>query len=333
MSNFQTRYLAQSLSLPSPSRQYCTIIAPFCAVGQLSRPPRPIHGSRHSPRFTPKRCLFYPPVFTHLRECHSRVERLSTDLTLPITEEETTILKQILPVWVAPGVLIPRLERVLVVRTLQRCTQLVPEGCNRLPALFYLSGMRDHALGLFPLALDDVKWWIKRLSLPLFDQASSHSPYNIPVVDLNVYADASYKVVGVFIGREWLAWKFVESLTTTSPQIVGFIGWAEVVAIELALVALVARGHASCRIPIKSDSTEAIHSLRRGLSKNLNKNLVVRRIVALQHVSQISLKPIHVPSYLNMADNLTNFNLPGDSRRFPHDVPLPQDLQIYLVPL
>ena len=219
------------------------------------------------------------------------------------------------------------MERVLVVRTLQRCTQLVPEGRNRLPALFYFSGMRGHALGLFPPALDDVEWWIKRLSQPLFDQVSSHSPHNIPTIDLNVYADASYKAIGVFIGREWLAWKFVTSLTTASPQIVGFIGWAELIAIELALVALVARGHTSCRIPIKSDSTEAIHSLRRGLSKNLDKNLVVRRIVTLQHTSRISLKLIHVPSHLHMADNLTNFNLPGDSRRFPHDVPLPEDLR------
>lgn len=268
-----------------------------------------------------------------LRESHPKVDRLSTDQTLLITQEETTILKEILPTWVVPGALVPRPERVTVVHTLQRCTKLAPEGRNRLPALFHFCGLRDHTLGLLPAALDDVKWWIERLSQPLFDPVSSYPPHDMPVVDLNVYTDASNKAVGVLIGRQWLAWKFVKSLTTTSPRIVGFIGWAELIAIELALIALMARGYTSCQISIRSDSTEAIYCLARGLSRNLDQNLVVRRIVALQRISCISLNLIYISSRLNMADGLTNFNLPSDSRRYPHDISLPNDLRVHLVPL
>lgn len=227
-------------------------------------------------RSTPKNHLPYPSASMHLSAVNTQVRRLSTDQNLPITREEIAILREILPTWEVPGMLIPYPERVLVVQTLRRCTQLIPEGRNRLPALFKFSGMGGSTSGISATTLDEVQWWRARLSRPISTHLSPLPLQELPMVHSNVYTDASIRGVGVSIDRRWLAWRFPETLSP-SP---GYIGWAELIAIELALRALIAQGVTSCQIPIHIDCTEAISCLERGYSRHLDQNVVVRRIVA-----------------------------------------------------
>lgn len=191
--------------------------------------------------------------------------------------------------------------------------------------------MEEPASEISPAALAEVKWWWARLSQPMSAQLSMLPARALPVLDMNVYTDASIRAIGVSINRRWLAWNLVEPLSTERSDVVGYSGWAELIAIELALRALIAQGHVSCQIPVHVDSTEAILCLERGFSRELDQNTIVRRIVTLGQTSGIVLKLVHVPSHVNAVRNLTDGTIPSASRRFPHDVLLPDELRDYLV--
>ncbi|KAK7680336.1 hypothetical protein QCA50_016576 [Cerrena zonata] len=187
--------------------------------------------------------------------------------------------------------------------------------------------MDDSTPGISATALDEVQWWRARLSRPVSTHLSPFPLQELPVVHSNVYTDASIRGVDVSIDRRWLAWRFPDTLSL-SP---GYIGWAELIAIELALRALIAQGVTSCQIPIHIDCTEAIFCLERGYSRHLGQNVVVRRIVALEQTSGINLKCVHVQSYGNIAHDLADGTIPDMSKRFPHEVCLPAELHSRLV--
>lgn len=135
MRSLQTEIFVQYL-LPLIAVRYCHPFKVGCQDerNHISRQTRGI-------RNTSNRIFLYPSASMHLSAVNAQVLRLSANQRLPITREETTILREILPTWEIPGILIPYPERVLVVQTLRRCTQLIPEGRNRLPRL--VSILRD----------------------------------------------------------------------------------------------------------------------------------------------------------------------------------------------
>ncbi|CAL1710297.1 unnamed protein product [Somion occarium] len=287
----------------------------------IVRPFRGFHSSpaRHYP---------YPSASLHSSALDPRLLRLSTDQSVPITRAETSLLQQILPSWKASGALIPYPERVIVVQALRRCGQIIPEGRSRLPALFRFSGAEDPLLTLSSAALEEAQWWLERLSQPVSSQLSSLPPRELPLEHMEIYVDASTRGIGVTIDRRWLAWEFTQPLGNggkfSFPQ--GHIGWAELIAIELALRALIAQGYSSCQVPVHVDSLEAIACFERGFSRQEEQNTAVRRIYGLQRASGILLKLIRVASQYNVADSLSLGLLPSTSRRFPALVTLPMEL-------
>jgi len=81
-------------------------------------------------------------------------------------------------------------------------------------------------------------------------------------VDTNAWVDASTGWgIGMVIGSQWAAWKLVPGWKSDGRD----IGWAESIALELAILMLVDHGFKDCLI-IQGDNTHVICVFNKGKS-------------------------------------------------------------------
>ena len=72
------------------------------------------------------------------------------------------------------------------------------------------------------------------------------------------------KGIGVMFGNRWDAWKLRSGWTGESRD----IGWAEMIAVELAIYHCEAQGYRDADILIRSDNAGVIGAFARGRSRN-----------------------------------------------------------------
>ena len=122
----------------------------------------------------------------------------------------------------------------------------------------------------------------------------------LPVVDLNIYVDASTSWgIGLCVGGLWAVWRLVSGWNTGGQD----IGWAEAVALELAAMWLAETDRHDMSVVIHSDNKGVIDAFNKGRSRNLHRNDCIRQISLLLAISNISVVPVFVPSCLNKADS------------------------------
>ena len=121
---------------------------------------------------------------------------------------------------------------------------------------------------------------------------------------LEIYVDASGWGIGFVFGAQWLAWTFKKTLQIP----LGGDGrmvmhWAELLAVEVGLRAMIAAGHRSTTITVYSDNTGVIDALNKrswcpqhGLEDSL------RIILNLCGDNRIELRPLWVSTNDNLAD-------------------------------
>lgn len=128
-------------------------------------------------------------------------------------------------------------ETQAVIGTLVHCTLAVPSGKPRLAGLIaFAASFRHNVDPLFtrrlisPRAATDADWW-----LDLFTNGPYGSDIHPPPphLDIPIYTDASSSFgLGVIIGAEWSAWRLLQGWKSDGRD----IGWAEVIAVELAII-------------------------------------------------------------------------------------------------
>jgi hypothetical protein len=186
--------------------------------------------------------------------------------------------------------------------TLVHCSLAVPEGRSRLVALTRLSSAFGSAKSRFsqwaPSAgvLLDAQYWRDELSRE-FCGSSLQPPPVLSSAEFWVDASTSFGVGIVFDG-EWDAWKLKPGWKKDGRD----IGWAEMIAIELGLLAAIARGHSNAHFLVKSDNMGVIGALSAGKSRNLEQNRVLQRVVALSRIHAIWMTSQYVASAVNIAD-------------------------------
>ncbi|KAI1785443.1 hypothetical protein LXA43DRAFT_928897, partial [Ganoderma leucocontextum] len=175
---------------------------------------------------------------------------------------------------------------------------------TRSVALF-AAGFRSHRARLHPPkdVLADIKWitWMLPI-LPNQLPLSSPSP-----VDLGWWGDASSSFgIGVVIGSFWAVWAWAPGFRV-GPHCHGYdIGWAETVAVELALRIAIDHGliemrpSNSSRILVRSDNSGVVSIINHGRARSRTSNIVLREIYQLLAAEQISLAAEYVPSRLNI---------------------------------
>ena len=142
---------------------------------------------------------------------------------------------------------------------------------------------------------------------------------------LEIFVDASGTGIGFVFRTQWLAWKFKKN-----PKIpLGGDGrivmsWAELIAVEVGIRALIAAGHRSTAITVFSDNTGVIDALNKKTwcqKHGLEESLQI--ILILCGVYRIELRPRWVSTKDNLADKPSRGVFPPRSLSFKYPPKLP----------
>ena len=74
----------------------------------------------------------------------------------------------------------------------------------------------------------------------------------------------------------WLAWKLKDGWRTAGHN----IGWAKMVAVDLAVKSMISTGLSNCHVIIKSDNAGVVGALGAGRLQNSEQNLILWHILS-----------------------------------------------------
>ena len=145
-----------------------------------------------------------------------------------------------------------------------------------------------------------------------------------PNVDPDIWVDASSEWgLAIVMHNRWRAWKLIKGWKADRRD----IGWAESVALELAILHLIAIGYTQVNILVRSDNQGAIGQYNKGRGGNTPTNECIRRsVVALMNAS-IDITPEYVPSEDNVADGPSRGRDLNNDLRLPHAFDIPEALK------
>jgi hypothetical protein len=198
----------------------------------------------------------------------------------------------------------------------------------------FANGFRSARASLIPppAVRADIKW----IALVL-----EQVPNSIPLctgepIDLDWWGDASTSFgVGITIGSFWGVWKWAPGVIV-GPRQRFDIGWAEAIAVELALRLAI---HQNLLSPslflVRSDNMGVVGALNRGRARNPETNIILKHIYRLQAERGLRLQAIHVPSRDNVVDALSRGDIASFLKGFPKAtmqiaMPLPSHLEPWL---
>lgn len=220
--------------------------------------------------------------------------------TVEVTHEKKVKYLAVLQPWIA-GSSIGHKDALSILGKLVHCSLVVPEGRSRLPALSkFAAAFRDdrpHLRYKLPSAVaEDLAWWRTRLGEDFCGKPIRDIPEPL---DLDVFVDASTSWgIGLTIGEEWDYWSLRAGWKTDGRD----IGWAEMVAIELGIRALVERGVKDCHVRMRSDNQGVVGALNAGKSRSVQSNRALQRCVAMMMAHNLWISVEWVRSEDNPAD-------------------------------
>ena len=101
---------------------------------------------------------------------------------------------------------------------------------------------------------DSLAWWHRTLSIPNAERTLS--PWTI--IDLDIYVDASTSWgIVLMVGDRWAAWSLCKGWKVAGQD----IGWAESIALELAILWIISQNFLDSEIIIHGDNTSVVSAL------------------------------------------------------------------------
>jgi hypothetical protein len=255
--------------------------------------------------------------------------------------EKMLSIGDLLKTWASPGASFSEREAASLHGKLVHCSSILRLIRPFLRSIARFSqSFRSSRAKLHPSQdmLADISWI--RFLLPILPSSvplASPSP-----VDLGWWGDASTSFgIGIVLGKFWAVGKWAPGFQV-GPHQTFTIGWAEAVAVELALrLALqldLFIGRANHSFLVRSDNEGVVTVLSKGRSRCRETNRILKQVYLLQARSNILLHPVHVPSKLNIADALSRGDISGFLRAFPAaqhhcSLPIPDHLVGKLISL
>lgn len=248
---------------------------------------------------------------------------------IPLAKKQKYLLR--FGSWV-PGATVCLVDVERLIGTLNHCCLAVPFGRSHLPSFYRLSSRLHRSSSKFvrvpipPAVLEDVAWWCDQLRLD-FCGSTLYIPPRAP--NLRVFVDASTSWgIGLVVNGGWSAWYLQGDWRSEGRD----IGWAEMVAVELAVRFLAAQGLRNTRVTIHSDNQGVIGALHSGFSRSTQQNRVLQRIVSLFVTTGIWVDTTYVRSAENLADAPSRgvFHSPDILHKLPCNVPLPFALKPFV---
>ena len=217
----------------------------------------------------------------------------------------------------------------VIIGTLNHVCLVVPEGLSHLVSLYkFRGGFRDGRVEMkhhLPAnAAEDILWWQERLRNKFVGMKIFHPP---PPLDNCAYVDASTSWgIGFVLDGRWLAWQFKEDWKSEGQE----IGWAEMVAIELAIHTLITAKFAKCHMIIRSDNQGVVGAFKAGKSRGTQQNLILCEIVKLMQENEIWISTVWIPTSENPADAPSWGLFPGKKLLYTFPPKLPFHLTNYI---
>lgn len=211
--------------------------------------------------------------------------------------------------------------------TLNHCTLVIPDGPSHLPSLFkFVAGFKNtlspfvsHTISASLRA--DIVWWQSQLS-NAFCGSLVHTPP--PLLPHVIYVDASTSWgIGVLINGHWEAFHYVTGARTTDHN----IGWAEMVAVEVAVGILVSILPRDSHVHIRSDNQGVLAAIRNKRSRGSAANESLQRQCQVMLAHNFWTTASYVSSAQNLADPISRGSLPPLSLRLSHLFVLPDVLR------
>lgn len=166
----------------------------------------------------------------------------------------------------------------------------------------------------------DLQWWRDTLQQETCGSLVPRDTHN-----LDVWVDASTWGIGIIIGGRSAAWKLAADWEADGRD----IGWAEMVALELACMYLT-KDHKDVTIIVHCDNTGVIGAWSKGWSRNFHVNFAIRRAVYVCMSPNLGILPEYVESKYNKADRLSRgLTAPRITTRLPR-ISLPLELRQFL---
>jgi len=105
----------------------------------------------------------------------------------------------------------------------------------------------------------------------------------------------------VVIGVQWVAWRLILGWNMASRD----IGWAETIALELAIPMIVDQGFNHCWVTLQGDNTGIIGAFNKGRSHNMPHNDLIQCIASYM-IPNITIHPVYMTSVLNREDSVSH---------------------------
>lgn len=214
--------------------------------------------------------------------------------------------------------------------SLNHCCLVLRPACTRLHSLrtftcrFPPNCSEFLSMPVPPNLQTDIRWWVDQFSSPFLGTKISTPP---PVLDLPIFVDASTSWgIGIQINSKWAAWRFLDNALKDGRG----IGWAEMVAVELAVSLLCSVHPRSSHFLIHSDNQGVIGAINSCFSRGASQNSSLSRLstTLLNHESFLSTT--YITSALNPADPLSRGILPPFRSRLKTGLTLPLELLPFL---
>lgn len=137
-----------------------------------------------------------------------------------------------------------------------------------------------------------------------------------------IFVDASHSGIGFIFGRHWLAWKLKDGWRSETRD----INWAEMVAVELGIRAMISAGHHSSVLRIWSDNDTVVRALIKRTTKKPELKRILDVIFGLCDAYSIRLAVDWVWTKSNPADGPSRGVYPSKDLRFERYPPIPRHL-------
>lgn len=220
-----------------------------------------------------------------------------------------------------------RLDAMKINGSLSHITMVYPDGRAYLPNICkFISSFKGPHQSLHPghRTKTDLKWWSSMLDKPSVARSLVSRG---DIVDLDFWMDASSSWgIGLLCEGRWAAWKWLDGWRSDFRE----IGWAEAVAVELAVRLIDVRGWSNMHVLLRSDNQGVIGAYRRGRGRNPEINDSIRRVDVIASARNISFSFTYVESEANLADPISRGIMGHSDLQLP-DILLSVELSRYMV--
>jgi len=221
-------------------------------------------------------------------------------------------------------------EAEQIIGTLNHICLVLPEGRSHLVSLYkFRGGFKSHHAHetkhkLTTEASADILWWSQQLQNDFVGMKIIRPP---EAMDTALFVDASTGWgIGLVLDGKWLAWQLKDGWNHDGRE----IGWAEMVAVELAIRTLLSGKFTNCHIIVQSDNRGVVGALGTGRSRGTQQNFILREIVKLIQHNELWISTTWVSTKDNPADNPSRGIFPGKNSLYAFPPKIPFHLSAFI---